>query len=189
MDERSYWLGFSAFPGIGPVRFNNLLTYFGTAKKAWCAGVTDLLASGLNQSLCESFDSFRRAFQPSGYAKTLAAQNVQYLILTDEKYPPLLEKINNPPFVLYIKGKLDIFSIRNSVAVVGTRNVTEYGKHVTRQITEELAAAGCVIVSGLALGVDSVSHEAAVRVGGRTIAVLGCGVDCCTPRENEALYI
>lgn len=193
MNERYYWLAFSAFPGIGPVRFKLLLDWFSSAKKAWQASRKDLLKINLGEKLTEKFDQFRRNFSVEGYAKKLKEKEVNFLILTDEKYPKLLREISDPPFVLYIKGKRvkgegDKWDISKSIAVVGTRKITNYGREVTRLLVAQLVNAGLTIISGLAIGVDGAAHEAAIEANGRTIAVLGCGVDCCNPRTNQWLY-
>lgn len=191
MEERYCWLAFSAFPGVGPVRFALLLSHFGNAKKAWDASTSDLLRINFGEVLTAKFDKFRREFSVEGYAKKLKEKEVSFLILSDEKYPKLLREIPDPPFVLYVKGKSSPtprWDISKSIAVVGTRKVTNYGREVTRFLVAELVSAGLTIVSGLAIGVDSVAHEAAIEAGGRTIAVLGCGVDCCYPRVNQNLY-
>ncbi len=212
MDEREYWLGFSAFPGIGPLKFQKLITKFGSAKDAWTATATDLSESGIGEVITAKFDTFRNNFSVSSYAKRLQDSKVPFLILTDNEYPDLLKQIKNPPFVLYAKGDIEgtllgnenflgpairlsssenfVPSLRQntSIAVVGTRRVTEYGREVTESLTRELVFNNFTIVSGLALGVDAIAHKTAIENNGKTIAVLGCGVDCCSPRENSDLY-
>lgn len=197
MSERLYWLGFSLFPGVGPARFHKLLSYFETAKIAWEADKADLTIV-LGPMLAEQFISFRTHQDITAYAEKLARASVGYLLITDAGYPNLLRQIKNPPFVLYMKGNEKLLKSSSSVGsqvqddlyvgVVGTRKVTEYGKHVTQLFTRELVVSGCVIVSGLALGVDAIAHQTTLDAGGKTIAVLGCGVDCCNPQENALLY-
>lgn len=208
MGERLYWLGFSVFPGIGPLRFQKLLSRFGSAKAAWSASSADL-GTHLGEVLSGKFEKFRSDFSVERYAEELEKKNVSFLTLADREYPALLAKIKNPPFVLYMNGDEETFyslsdpelarselvervegESRSSptIAVVGTRNMTQYGAEVTRILTSELVQSEFVIVSGLALGVDAAAHRATIENGGKTIAVLGCGVDCVTPRENEALY-
>jgi len=206
IDERNYWLSFSVFSGIGPMKFKKLLLGFGSAKDAWAASKPDLIKV-LGEKLADSFDKFRDGFSINDYTKRLQAHNVSFLILTDGNYPRALSQIKNPPFVLYIKGDKEILlshltdqndpstgsSLRQgyagqAIAVVGTRKTTSYGREVTKMFTSELVAAGFVIVSGLAIGIDAISHKTAINNNGKTIAVLGCGVDCCFPRENQSLY-
>ena len=188
MIERNYWLGFSSFPGIGPARFKKLLEKFGTAKNAWQAPSLD--KSGLiGVETGEKFDTFRKEFLIEDYIKKLKEKDVWFVTLEDKDYPELLKEIKNPPFVLYGRG--DPSSLRSSgpsVAVVGARKTTQYGRDVTKLLTTELVLSGFTIVSGLALGVDAISHMTALENNGKTIAILGCGVDCCNPLENQSVY-
>jgi len=188
MDDRNYWLGFSVFSGIGPMKFKKLLNSFGSAKDAWEVPKSDL-ARLLGEKLAEKFDEFRDKFSIEDYVNELEKKDVYFVTLKDKEYPKLLSQIRNPPFVLYVRG--DPSSLRSSgssVAVVGTRRTSQYGREVTKILTEELVANGFTIVSGLAIGVDAISHKTAIDNGGKTIAVLGCGVDCCNPAENLRLY-
>ncbi|MBI4079247.1 MAG: DNA-protecting protein DprA [Candidatus Levybacteria bacterium] len=210
MNDRTHWLGFSVFPGIGPRKFDQLLSEFGFAKAAWKAKQTDL-ASVLGLKLSQEFIRFRNTFSFSDYEKKLTLAKVSFIILTDSSYPSLLKQADKPPFVLYIKGPLshgalvandpskpDVSSPRQelspaassapTIAIVGTRKITQYGREVTELFTRELVDAGFTIVSGLAMGVDAVAHQTTIDNKGTTIAVLGCGVDCCLPLENEHIY-
>lgn len=190
MDERVYWLGFSSCPGIGPARFERLLSYFGSAQNAWNANLSDLNESGIGQAIVAQFEEFKKKNSPFDYEEKLRKAHVSFLTLADPDYPKHLKTIKRPPFVLYTKGNFDFNASENelAIAVVGTRKVTDYGKQVTEMLTRELVNAGCVIVSGLALGVDAKAHTETLANGGKTIAVLGCGVDCCYPRENSGIY-
>ncbi len=129
MDERSYWIGFSVFPGIGPVRFGLLRKYFGSAKAAWEAPVTELEATGLGAKLTASFDTFRAQFDIDAYMRKLATEKVTTLLLSDARYPKLLAQIPDAPFVLYIKGKKPHVPIdlNRTIGIVGTRKITNYG--------------------------------------------------------------
>lgn len=188
MDERKYWLGFSVFPGIGPKRFFLLLEKFGNAQDAWSAREKDI-KEPLGAILTQKFLAFRKTFSIEDYSKKLSKSDVSFTTLLDKAYPPKLKQIDTPPFVLYYKGKLHSDdTYHQSVGVVGTRRVTGYGAEVTKVFTEGLVDAGCMIVSGLAMGVDAIAHRTTIENKGYTIAVLGCGVDCCSPRENSQLY-
>src|SRR3989344_222673 len=189
MSERDYWFGFSALPGIGPAKFRKLLEEFGTAQAAWEAPRPGL-AKLIGEEGAGEFEEFREKFSLEDYLKELKEKDVWFLTLGDKEYPELLRQIKNPPFVLYGKGDPSILSVRSglSVAVVGARRTTQYGREVTKLLTTELVLNGFTIVSGLALGVDAISHLTALENGGKTIAVLGCGVDCCSPMENFNLY-
>lgn len=177
-DEKRYWVAFSVFPGIGPVRFGHLLNTFGTAKAAWEAPLSD------------KFIHFRKTFDIDEYLEKLNTLHVSVLTLSDPKYPKLLKEISDPPFLLYIRGKNtgEPINLDQTIAVVGTRNITPYGQEVTRRLVTELVAHGFTIVSGMAYGVDAVAHQAAIDAGGKTIAVLGCGIDIIAPAGNAKLY-
>ncbi|MDO8599826.1 MAG: DNA-processing protein DprA, partial [bacterium] len=188
MDERNYWLGFSAFPAIGPARFRKILKEFKTAKTAWNSA-RRRLAEAIGEEQAEKFEEFRKKFSIEKYLRELKKKNVWFVTLEDENYPKLLKEIKNPPFVLYGRGQVpDGTWFGQAIAVVGARKTTEYGREVTKLLTTELVLYGFTIVSGLALGVDAISHMTALENSGKTIAVLGCGVDCCNPAENQSIY-
>lgn len=191
MDEETrYWVAFSVFPGIGPMRFRLLLDYFGSAKSAWGAPVSELKSLRLGEKLSEEFDHFRHTFHLDEYLMQLESARISVLPLTSAKYPTLLKEISDAPFLLYIKGRKPNVPIRldRTVGVVGTRHITPYGKDVTTRLVHKLVSHGCTIVSGLAYGVDAVAHQAAIEAGGTTIAVLGCGIDIIAPASNARLY-
>lgn len=110
------------------------------------------------------------------------------LTIDNPKYPRLLKEISDPPKVLYVRGSGSKINLEKTIAVVGTRRVTSYGATVTRNLVRELVNKGFTIVSGLALGVDTIAHETALDSGGKTIAVLGCGIDIIAPPRNTDLY-
>lgn len=188
LDERRYWVAFSVCDGIGPVRFQKLLHFFGSAKSAWFASEKELGEAGIGEKIAASVVSFRKKFSLEEYEEQMEKSKVDFFTLQDEDYPELLKHIKNPPGVLYKKGTLRFNKNDILVSVVGTRRITEYGKEVTELLVSELVAAGCIIVSGLAMGVDAAAHKATIDAHGQTIAVLGNGVDVCTPTFNTALY-
>lgn len=186
MEERDYWLGFSVFPGVGPKKFALLLQAFDTAENAWNSQEKNL-KKVLGNALTKQFLEFRSTFLFDRYAAELEGKSVWFVTLREKEYPKLLLEIDNPPFVLFGKGNKKVLN-NNLFAVVGTRRVTSYGRQVTEMMTEQLVDSGFVIVSGLALGVDALAHQATIENKGVTIAVLGCGVDCCYPSTNEIIY-
>lgn len=177
-DEKKCWVGFSVFPGIGPVRFRQLLEKFGSARIAW------------EQPLSDKFIYFKKTFDIEHYLERLQKFHVSILTLNDPKYPKLLKEISDPPFLLYIRGinTGEPINLQKTIAVVGTRNITRYGEEVTRKIVGDLVSYGFTIVSGLAYGIDAVAHQTAIDCGGKTIAVLGCGIDIIHPPSNARLY-
>ena len=186
-NDRHYYLAFSLVEGIGPVRFKLLLEYFGSAQKAWEAPKAELEKIGLNQKIVEQIVEKQKTFRPETYITDLAKKEISFITTADSDYPELLKQISDPPFVLFVKGKIikeDILA----VGIVGTRYPTSYGREVTERISSDLAVSGITIISGMARGVDGIAHRAAIEVGGRTIAVLGCGIDIIYPPENRQLY-
>jgi len=187
-DERRYWLALSVCNGIGPIRFEKLLQHFGSAKNAWDATVAEIKESGIGEKTADDFEDFKKTFSLEEYEEKMHKLQVTYFTLQDSDYPHLLKTIKKAPPVLYKKGTYIFNKNDTLVSVVGTRKVTEYGREVTNLLVSELVSAGCVIVSGLAMGVDAQAHKSTIAAGGITIAVLGSGVDIATPAENTALY-
>lgn len=181
-----FWIGFSKVPGIGPARFKKLCNHFGTVEDAWHATLTDLSAAGLDRRTIFKFVESRETIDLSAEMRRLETLEVSVLTWDDAAYPAKLKEISDPPIVLYVRGEL-LPQDDWAVAVVGTRNASMYGRETARMIAGGLAANGVTVVSGLALGIDTQAHQAAVDGGGRTIAVLGCGVDVIYPRRNREL--
>ncbi|HEY0605457.1 MAG TPA: DNA-processing protein DprA, partial [Herpetosiphonaceae bacterium] len=148
--------------------------------------MSDLAAAGLDSRSIEALVQTRRTLDLEAEYKRVTAAGVRLISRDDPDYPPLLAQTTNPPFLLYVRGTLTELD-RWSVAVVGTRQASTYGKEVTRKLVAGLVAAGITVVSGLALGIDAVAHSAALAAGGRTLAVLGSGVDQIYPQTNHNL--
>jgi DNA processing protein len=185
-DERPYWVALCMAAGIGPVRFHRLLQLCGDARGAWQASELELAAAGLERRTMEALRDLRRRMTPQAITAQLARLEIDSLTLLDDTYPPNLRHIADPPPVLFVRG-----SIReqdeNAVALVGTRRATAYGRAVAERLAADLARAGVTVVSGLAKGVDTAAHRSAVDAGGRTLAVLGNGLDQVYPPENSNL--
>ncbi len=188
MNEKISSLAFSLAPGIGPKRYQSLLRIFGSAKIAWKGSEKKLKAAGVGKVNFAKFDAFRKTFAISEYLEKLRKARVEFIPFGGKYYPESLKKIDNPPIGLFTKGDQKLLLGPQKIAVVGSRKITSYGKEVTENLVSELCSAGFVIVSGMALGVDGLAHKSAIDNQGSTIAVLGCGVDCPYPRENEKLY-
>lgn len=185
-DEKLYWVAFSLVKGIGAVRFRRLLDEFGTLEKAWQASPAALEKAGLSQQLVQNLIKIRSEVHLNQYAERLKALGIDVLTWQDEGYPRRLIEIDQPPPVLYVRGELKQQD-EVAVAVVGTRRVTRYGTQVTQEIAVALAQNGVCVVSGMARGVDALAHSAAMEAGGRTIAVLGSGLDQIYPPEHRTL--
>ncbi len=186
MSDIRYWLGFNLIPRIGPVRLNALLTYFGDLEQAWHADSTSLRAAGLPQDAVERLLYLRSRLDLDAELAKVHAQGLQLLTWESENYPPLLKNIAQPPPVLYVRGEITPAD-EWAVAVVGTRHASAYGKEVARRLAWGLAENGVTVVSGLALGIDGIAHRAALDAGGRTLAVLGCGLDTIYPSAHREL--
>ncbi len=186
MSARKYWLGFNTVSGVGPMRVRALLQHFGDLERAWHAPEDALRAAGLDRRAVANVLRARRTLDLDALEARLEAVGARALTLQDADYPPLLQKLPDAPPVLYVKGTLQAAD-RWAIAFVGTRRATVYGREVTRRLAEALVGAGLTIVSGLALGIDAVAHRAALEAGGRTIAVLGCGIDRVYPPEHRKL--
>jgi DNA processing protein len=182
-----YLVGLSLLPGIGPARFYRLLDRCGDPERAWRASERDLTALGVEARILPALLEKRKSLSIEQEMEKLRRAGVTVLTVYDAEYPLRLKEIYNPPALLYIKGEITRQDDQ-SVGVVGTRTPSVYGRELTARIVPELASAGLTIVSGMARGVDSIAHHAALQQGGRTIAVLGCGVDVVYPGENRRLY-
>jgi DNA processing protein len=189
MNNLEYYLGFSYFLGIGPQRLSLLLQNFSDVKNAYLAKKDDLVKV-LGEKLTEKFIQFRSQFDPKKELKKLKEKEITVLSQEDEKYPQSLKKIADPPICLYVKGDLSNFDFEKDffLAIVGTRKPTSYGETLAKKFTSHLASMGIIVVSGMALGIDSLAHWAALNSLGKTIAVLGCGVDVVYPPSNRGLY-
>lgn len=185
-EERGYVVALHEVDGLGPQQLPILLKYFGSARKAWRASGEELARVGVRRDVVQHMLEKRRQLDPSLHLKTLAAMGVTVITVFDDDYPKLLAEVKGRPVVLYVKGNLELEDAR-AVAVVGTRKPTLYGREVTAKLVTELTAAGVTIVSGLARGIDSVAHRAALDTGGRTIAVMATGIDSVYPPENKEL--
>jgi DNA processing protein len=186
MDDKKYWIGFNLIKGIGAVRMQGLVSYFGDLESAWKADEGALGEAGLGSKLIERVIQARENINLDQVFEKIERQGIKILTWQDEGYPSRLKEIDQPPPVLYIRGEYlpdDLFA----VAIVGTRRVTPYGRQVTEEIASFLAANGITVISGLARGVDAVAHQTALKAGGRTIGVLGSGVDKIYPPEHRAL--
>ncbi|HEX3053241.1 MAG TPA: DNA-processing protein DprA [Aggregatilineaceae bacterium] len=186
MSARKYWLGFHVINGIGPVRLQGLARHFGDLELAWRASESDLLAAGLDRRSLANVLLARQSINLDKLAAEVEATGASVLTLDDSDYPALLREIPDAPPVLYFKGTL-VEADRWAVAFVGTRRATVYGRDVTQDLVAGLVNAGITIVSGLALGIDAAAHRAALDSGGRTIAVMGCGIDTIYPPEHRHL--
>lgn len=186
MDQKAYWVGFNLVKGIGAVRLKNLLDCFGDLETAWNAPLERLSNSGLPPKVIENLARIRINVDLEKVWEKIRAQNIGVLTWMDDDYPRRLKEIGQSPPVLYVRGTIEVQD-EWAVAIVGTRRVTAYGRQVAEELAGFLAQNGVTVVSGLARGVDAIAHQTALKAGGRTIAVLGSGVDRIYPPEHRRL--
>ncbi len=184
--ELKYWLGFNLVHGIGPARVHTLLDYFGDLGRAWQAREAELQKLGLDSRTIGNVLETRATVDLDVELSRIRDEGIQLLVWDMPAYPRYLREIPNPPPVLFVRGEL-LERDQWAIAVVGTRRLTSYGRQVTQQLVAGLVRHQVTIISGLARGIDALAHKAALEAGGRTIAVLGSGLDRIYPPENKKL--
>jgi DNA processing protein len=191
VEERAYWLAWSQINGIGPILLQRLHQHFNSLAEAWTAKPVDLMrVEGLGKQIIETILQERTKLNPEEFIEKHLIKNPCFWTPADPDYPRLLLEISNPPPVLYYRGLVDVKEnqgITPTVAIVGTRSPSEYGRRWTRKISTALAKSGFTVVSGLAAGIDTEAHTSCLEAGGRTLAVFGTGVDIVYPKPNERL--
>ena len=185
-DNLPYWLALARVDGLGVRSAHKLIAHFGSPQAAYMASLTELESCGLSAPVAQAI--FAQAGQKEAEKELEAAAKAGcgLVTLSSSEYPPLLKEIADPPLVLYVLGDARLLT-QYAVAVVGSRRPTAYGSSVAHRLASDLAQRGLVIVSGLARGIDSAAHRGALEAGGKTVAVLGSGVDVIYPRENQLL--
>jgi DNA processing protein len=187
LTDHKYWVGLNLVIGIGPAKARLLLNAFGNdLSVAWNSEPEALRAAGLDRRALHNLLETRATRDLDVEMERIRNQGLSICTWEDDGYPRLLRQVYDPPPLLYLKGRL-LPEDEWAVAVVGTRAATTYGKEATARIAGGLARNGVTIVSGLARGIDSMAHQAALDAGGRTIGVLGCGLDTVYPPENRRL--
>jgi DNA processing protein len=186
MSDLKYWLGFHLVKGIGPAKIQALLDYYGDLPAAWQATESQLRHIGIDQRAIQAFLAARSELDLDRELARTQAAGVSLLPWDAPGYPRYLREIPNPPPLLYVMGAIQETD-RWAVAVVGTRRLTTYGRQVTQDLVTGLLQNGVTIVSGLARGIDAIAHKTALDLGGRTLAVLGSGLDCVYPAEHRGL--
>ena len=172
--------------GLGPQKMKQLIDYFGNAQTAWNASLEELLKSGIGPAVAQKLNIERNDINPDTEWEKLNKYNIEILTLPDPNYPALLKEIPSAPYVLYVKGEYKNLNFQPMLAVVGSRKYSSYGKQVAQRFACDLARAGIVVVSGMALGIDAIAHQGALEGGGKTIAVMGNSLEdkMIAPRFN-----
>jgi DNA processing protein len=184
--QATYGLGLALTQGLGPTRIRKLIEHFGTAEAVFHASLTELEATGMRAVSAQSIatgKSFELAQLECDKASEAGAKIIS---LSDPEYPSRLKEIYDPPVILFVKGSVEVLA-QPGIAMVGTRHPTPYGSGMAERLSIDLAARGLVIISGLARGIDTASHRGAVAAKGKTVAVLGTGIDVMYPKENTRL--
>ena len=186
-EELFYWLALNLIPGVGSTLFKRLLDRFKTPEAVFCAPTKELLKiEGLGEKVAGEIQKgpLEKVVEKELYLLKEVGGTI--LTLKDDAYPKRLREIYVPPALLYVRGELKRED-ELAVSIVGSRKTSPYGRWITEKMGQELARHGVTIVSGMARGIDSLAHWGAISGGGRTIAVLGCGVDVIYPSENRNL--
>lgn len=188
MDEREALVALNMVEGVGPVRVRQLLEFFGDAPSILRASRAQLLrVHGIGEDIATAIHDWEKSVDLAGELKRIEQFDCQIVIQSDDNYPALLREIYDPPIVLYVKGTL-LPQDRNSIAMVGSRMTTPYGMETARKLAYQLAFTGVTVVSGGARGIDTAAHMGALNARGRTIAVIGNGINIVYPTENKELF-
>ncbi len=185
-DSRILWLGLHLTPNLGARGIERLMENFGAIEAIYQASLTELEACQIAPAAAQYIHDGRALAEGEREFQAASLLGIEILTRGDHAYPPLLAEIPDPPFVMYVRGSAAKLQ-ELSIAVVGTRHPTPYGRLMTERLGAGLAQSGLAVVSGLARGIDSLAQKACLDAGGLTIAVLGTGVDVIYPRENTAL--
>ena len=187
-DEYAPWLALGRVKGLGGVGFKKLAASFADPTEAFFASTAELgRVEGLHREVIEGLVNFSGWVEVDDELRRVRAAAIDIVRFTSPGYPARLRMIADPPPFLYVKGVLAAEDER-AVGIVGSRSASDYGRRVARDLSRGLASLGFTVVSGMARGIDGAAHESALRAGGRTIAVLGSGVERPYPPEHEGLY-
>ena len=186
MSDLKYWLGFNAVSGIGPAKIQALLGAFGDLEPAWRASEGQLREIGFDARAIDNLRETRQTLDLDRLVGQVEASGAHVLTWDSPDYPSLLRQIPAAPPVIFVRGGFEPVD-QWAVAIVGTRRLSAYGRLVAHDLATGLARNGITIVSGLARGIDGVAHRAALEADGRTIAVMGCGIDRVYPPEHRDL--
>lgn len=185
-EDIKYWISLYKIPGIGKIKIAKLIEYFGNLKDAWTANINELARAGLDTISVSNISKYRSGIDPEIEFNRLKQYEIEVIPYISAKYPKKLLEIPDFPAIIFTKGQL-MAEDEISIAVVGSRKSTSYGRQVIEDIVADLCKNGITIVSGLARGIDTIAHRVALDCGGRTIAVFASGLDIVYPFENRAL--
>jgi len=188
MDSREALIALNLIEHVGPVRARMLLEHFGDAAKILAASRSDLLrVRNVGEETADAISGWEKSIDLAGELKRIQEFGCRILIQSDQDYPEMLRQIYDPPLVLYVKGALTAKD-KSAVAMVGSRMTTHYGLETARKLAYQLAYVGVTVVSGGARGIDTAAHQGALAAKGRTVCVLGTGINLVFPPENRDLF-
>lgn len=186
-EQAVYFHAWNQLVEIGPKRMQRLLEHFGSASRAWKATSKEFIRiEGFDHNLCQKIEQKKRCIDPEKKWEELAASGISILLYSAPGYPSALNDIYDPPMVLYYQGDRELLNTL-SIAIVGSRRHTHYGRKSASRLASELVSRDVTVTSGMARGIDTWAHKGALEGKGKTIAVLGCGLDICYPPENKLL--
>src|ERR1700688_395600 len=184
--QSTYWLALALTQGLGPTRIKKLIQHYGTAERFFHASLTELEATGMRAVSAQSLATGKSLELAQQECVKAAEAGAKIISLSDPEYPPRLKEIYDPPVILFVKGNVEVLA-QSGIAMVGTRHPTPYGSGMAERLSTDLAARGLVIISGMARGIDTASHRGAIAAKGKTVAVLGTGINVMYPKENTRL--
>jgi DNA processing protein len=192
MEERAAWLAWAQVSGIGPVLLQRLREQFGQLSAAWQASPEQLQSvNGIGETVLRAIATQRSKLNPTSFLEQHLQTNPNFWTPADAGYPRLLQEIPDPPAVLYYRGQAELLDAQSQmpvVAIVGTRDPTDYAKRWSHKLAAVLAKNGVIVISGMAEGIDTQAHLGCLEAKGKTIAVLGTGTDIAYPPRNRTLH-
>lgn len=188
MENKKYWIWLSRIEGLGSVRKNKLIKIYGTPEIIWKLKFEEIVSiNGFGKKIADEILDNKYRENLDKYIEYIMENEIKMVNICDKEYPEKLRNIYDPPVTLYVKGNVNILN-NNSIAIVGCRDCSSYGKEVSMKFAYDLAKENITIISGMAKGVDSYAHLGCLKANGKTIAVIGSGLDRIYPKENTGLY-
>ncbi len=187
MEDIKYWIWLSRVEGLNPKLLNDLLEKYNDPKVIWNKTKEELICEGLKESYANCITNNVYKKNLDNYLKYMINNNIEIITIKDKNYPDKLKVIYDPPIVLYIKGNKSILN-KKAMAIIGCRECTKYGENIAKNLAYNLSFNNINVISGLAKGIDSYAHKGCLMSSGKTIAVVGCGLDRVYPIENEYLF-
>ena len=187
MKDIEYWIWLSRIEGLNPKFLNDLIEKYKEPKRIWNKTKEELIEDGIKEKYANEITNNIYRENLDKYLKYMNENDIEIITIKDKEYPDKLKVIYDPPIVLYLKGNKKILN-EKSIAIVGCRMCTKYGENIAKNLSYNLSINNINIISGLARGIDSFAHKGSLIAKGKTIAVVGCGLDRVYPEEHKALF-